>query len=432
MDAFEKVRAIGRAVLDFPDRVKETHPACIEGERLMDAGKHAEAEECFQKAASELKANAAPRARQARVLLRLAQAQHEQKKLADARSSAEAAHEHLSARRKPSGDLAACLDLLGRLDEAGGDADNARKRFREALEIQKKASPIQPALLTERHRRLASSLIAADVEEARTHYKKAIELAEKRLGTGATVTADCLLDLGRFELLHGDKEGGVAALERAIDIHKENSGEVSDEVARSLQFAATACQQAGDLERSVSYYEHALKVRERQLGGSASDFATLLMGLAETHTLLGNDAPAMELLQEAVGKLASTGGERYAAALESLGEVYAGLNRFPEAISCFKKARVIWEKNPQVYAQPLEVNSALLDHAMHYVPPEPGVPGPLFKFGSRTREHPPRLTPQPDTFAATVHAQETGFPFGFSQPSYSQPGFVPPVDRKST
>src|SRR5262245_20617956 len=118
MDAFEKVRAIGRAVLDFPDRIKETHPACVEGERLLEAGNFVEAEACFVKASSALKANAAPRARQARVLLRAAHVQSKQKKIGEAKTTAEAAHELLSAKRKPSVDLSACLELLGCLQEA--------------------------------------------------------------------------------------------------------------------------------------------------------------------------------------------------------------------------------------------------------------------------------------------------------------------------
>ena len=424
MDAFEKVRAIGRAVLEFPERMTVTQPACIEGERLLVLGKFAEAESYFQNAAAELTASAAPRRHQARTLLRVAHAQWKQKKTGEARASAESAHALLTVKPKPSSDLSACLDLLGSLQESEGDTEGARERFRKALEVQKKIFPIQPVLLTQRYRRLALALAKVAPSEAQALHKRAVEIAEQRIGTCAPVTADCLLDLGRFELLYAEKDAGIAAIERAIDINKETSGEISEEVARALQFAASSFQEADDLERAVAYYELALKVRERQLGGNAADFATLLMGFAETHTLLGNDAPAMELLQQAVGKLANIGGERYAAALESLGEVYWGLGHLPDAVSCLKKARAIWENDPKANEDVLKANSALLEQAAQYVPSEAGTAGPLFKPGLRLREQAGRQKIAADAFVPKPQPQDTAFSFGFSQ---STRGLTPRV-----
>jgi tetratricopeptide (TPR) repeat protein len=354
----------------------------------------------------------------------LAHAQWKQKNNEEAQKTAQAAHDLLIVKRKPTPELADCLDLLGLLRESDGDAEGARKKFKEALEVQRKVLPVQPLLLTERHRRLAAALIGGDVPGARTHYKKAVEISEKRLGTRASVTADCLLDLGRFELLHGEKEQGIAAIELAIEIHKETNGETSDEAARALQFAASAFQEAHDLERAVEYYNLALKLRERQLGGSAADFATLLMGLAETHTLLGNDAPAMELLQQAVGKLANRNDGLYAVALENLGEVYAGVNRFPDAIACFKKAKVVWAKDPTGHAQALRANAAFLDQVQPHMPSEGGTGVPLFKYNPRSRQQ-PRQQVAVETFDSQPAGQETGFPFGFSRAASTPTAWVP-------
>jgi tetratricopeptide (TPR) repeat protein len=423
MDAFEKVRAIGRAVLEFPERMKVTHPACIEAERLLVLGKFAEAESYFQNAAAELKAGAAPPRHLARVLLRVAHAQWKQKKTGEAQATVESAHALLTVKPKPSSDLSACLDLLGSLQESEGDMEGARECFRKALEVQKKIFPIQPVLLTQRYRRLAQALAKFTHSEAQALYKRAVEIAEQRIGTCAPVTADCLLDLGRFELLFGEKDAGIAAIERAIDINKETSGEISEEVALALQFAASSFQESNDLERAIAYYELALKVRERQLGGKAADFANLLMGFAETHTLLGNDAPAMELLQQAVGKLANVGGERYAAALESLGEAYWGLGHFPDAVSCLKKARAIWENDPKANEDVLEANSALLEQATQHVPSEAGSAGPLFKPGLRLREQAGRQKIAADAFVPKTQPQDTLF-FGFSQSTH---GLTPRV-----
>ena len=442
MDAFEKVRALGHAMLVFPSIGKETHPDYLEGERLLELKKFAEAEACFAKAIADIRSGAAPRQRQGRVFLALAKAQWQQNNLDGAKEAAESARPLLSVKRRPSVDLAVCLDLLGSIHDNNGkgNAEEAIKLFREALEVQKKVVPFQAVVLTQRYRRLAKALVKVDPVEARTLFTRAVGLAEKRLGTSAPVTAECLLDLGKFQVIsgvqggpsvpEGEREAGIASLERAVDIYREINGETSEEVARALQFAASACQEAGDLDKAVAYYELALKVRERQVGGNASDFATMLMGLAETHSMLGNDVSAMELLQQAVGKLTNAG-EPLAVALETLGEVYTVVNRFEEAVSCFRKARTIWEKDPFPHQDALQANSALLEAALHYARPEAtGGSVPLFRSGAREFG---RRRVLPDALLTGGGQQgavpQAGFPLPAPQPF---PGGFPSTEMPST
>lgn len=392
MDAFEKVRAFGQAMLSGSG--KETLPEWLEGEHLVRTGAFEKAEECFQKALKSLQTTNAPRPRQARMLLALANAQWKQKKFSEARESAQQAQDHLTVKKRPSSDLSACLDMLATFEDKDGNHDRAVTLLREALEVQRKVFPIQAVTLTQRYRRLAKQLEKQDPVESKALYKRAVEVAEKRLGTRVPVTADCLMELGRFQFVCGmknepepseDRDTGLASMELAVEIHREASGETSEELAKGMQFAAAACQEGGDFEKAVSYYERALVVRERQVGGSAADFAQLLMGMAETHTLLGNDAPAMELLQQAVSKLSNNGDDRLATALESLGEVYAGVNRFDEATSCYKKARVIWEKKPDVYQHALQANLILIERVQPQQVVRPADPNAgVFRMGGRS------------------------------------------------
>ena len=440
MDAFDKVRALGHALV-FPRLGKETHPDYVEGERLVDLKKFADAEACFLKAAADVKSGSVPRHRQARVFLALAQAQWQQNKPTDAKENAESARQLLSVKKRPSAELAACLDLLGSVQDnhGKGNAEEAIKLFRDALEVQKKVLPFQAIILTQRYRRLAQALAKVDPVEARTLFIRALDLAEKRLGTSAPVTAECLLDLGKFQVIsgmqggpsipEGERDAGIASLERAVDIHREVNGETSEEVARALQFAASACQEAGDLEKSVAYYERALKVRERQVGGNATDLATLLMGLAESHTMMGNDVPAMELLQQAVGKLANAG-EPLAVALETLGEVYSVVNRFEEAVSCFRKARAIWEKDPIPHQDALQANAAFLEAALHYARPEATGSVPLFRSVARDFG---RRKILPDSLLTAARQQGAMPPAGFPLPAPpASPGGFPATGMPSS
>src|SRR5579862_8482079 len=208
MEAFDKVRALGHALV-FPRLSKETHPDYVEGEKLVDLKKFADAEACFSKAAADVKSGSVPRHRQARIFLALAQVQWHQNKLTDAKENAESARQLLSVKRRPSADLATCLDLLGSIhDNHGkGNAEEAIELFRDALEVQKKVVPFQAIVLTQRYRRLAKALAKGDPVEARTLFVRAVELAEKRLGTCAPVTAECLLELGKFQVICGMQGG---------------------------------------------------------------------------------------------------------------------------------------------------------------------------------------------------------------------------------
>ena len=373
---------MGQAMVDASGRLESSLPDYTEGHRLLELQKFAEAEECFLRVVSDLNSRPGrPRVR-VRVLLALARTQLEQKKIPESRETAESARELLT--NKATSLLSSCLDLRGCIQQEDNDLAGAITFFREALEIQERVYPLEPPTLIERYRHLASALLNADkIGEAKEFVEQALEVAEKRLGTGSPLFADCLIDLGKCQFPLGDKEGGLASMERAVAIHREIAGPTSDQVVWDLQAIGSACQQVGDLERAVHYYEHALKIRERQVGGSAADLALLLMRLSESQALLGNDAPAMELLQSAIGKLAGTSDERLADALERLGELYTRWGRVSDAIPCYQKARVVWEKNPDKYAVALQENSVLLAEVKQYGPGDP-VPVPIFKAGART------------------------------------------------
>jgi tetratricopeptide (TPR) repeat protein len=397
VNGFKRVRLaagrIGHAVWELPDWTSGGDPDYQAGEALLRLGKHAEAERCLLKAAST------PRsvARQVRVLMALAEAQWKLEKLSEARESAESARALLAGRRKPSSELANCLDLLASIAEKEENAEEARRLLREAVEIESKASPLDPVLLTQRYRRLAKAIQNESESEARELVERAVETAERRLGGASTITADCLMDLGQLQVAKGETEIGVASMERAVEIHGKTHGHDSEEVARDLQRLASACHAAGDLERAVHYYQRALAIRERQVGGDTADVAILLMGLADAQSLRGNDTPALELLQQAVSKLSTTGDEHLSWALESLGVSYHGAGRFDDAVSCYRKARALWEKNPKANREILEANALRLEEAMRYAPPEnvPNVPIFVGDWTSSSPSRPSRLSGAP-------------------------------------
>jgi len=337
MNLFTQLRLaatkFGQEVLDLSRCVDSSHPDCERGENLFKFEKFAEAEESFLRAAADMKSRSAPAGVQAGILLALARTQLKLMKVSEARETTQSAYELLKA-QKLSPELSVCLDLQGCIQQLEGDGAGARKLFREALEVQLSLVPLEPVLLLECYERLASALQNAhELSDARDVLTQAAEAAEKHFGAISPALANCLIELGACQFTLGDLQAGIRSTERAIHIHRETTGPMSEQVVQDLQSLAAACQQAGDLDSAVRHYERAISIRERQVGGSPGDVAVLLMRLAETHSLLGNDATVTELLQSAVGKLEFGNDARRDEALDRLSEHYARLGRPTEAVS---------------------------------------------------------------------------------------------------
>ena len=79
MNLFTQLRLaatkFGQEVLDLSRCVDASHPDCEQGENLFKLEKFAEAEECFLRAAADMKSRSAPAAVQVSILLALARTQ---------------------------------------------------------------------------------------------------------------------------------------------------------------------------------------------------------------------------------------------------------------------------------------------------------------------------------------------------------------------
>jgi tetratricopeptide (TPR) repeat protein len=334
----------GQEVIELSRCVDTSHPDCERGENLFKLEKFAEAEESFLRAAADMKSRSAPAGVEAGILLALARTQLKLMKVREARETTQSAYELLKA-QKPSPELSVCLDLRGCIQQLEGNGADAIGLFREALDVQQNLVPVDPVLLLECYERLASALQNDDeLSDARDVFTQAAEAAEKHFGAISPTLATCLIDLGACQFILGDLKAGIRSTERAIDIHREIAGPMSEQVVQDLQSLASACEQAGDLGSAVRYYERAISIRERQVGGSPGDIAVLLMRLAETHSLLGNDAAVTELLQSAVGKLELGNDARHAEALDRLREHYTRQGRQTEAASLHERTSTLGDK----------------------------------------------------------------------------------------
>lgn len=379
MNAFERLKEIanifglsgGESPTSWFD---SSSPFCREAERLLRAGRAAEAEEMFARVLREPQYAAVVRRHHPRILLALATARLRQEKWDEARDAALQARAMLSdSRSKATLEFADCCRLLGQSARGQGRRDEALRYILEgiaAFELQR--SP-KPSDLIERRLEAASLLREMGrTEQAEHQAREAARIAaghmagQKEEGDALIELAQCLAAAGRFE------EARQAG-ERAVEIHRAACGDYSSELAEDYEKLGGICQKQEDYQSAVAYLEKALGVRDRQVGGDTSQLGLLLVALADLYTILGRLAPALELLQQAVGKLGPARDANLADALEKLGAMYVRTGRYEDAADCYRRACDVWAVSPELYADRIAADVRALEEIEPWLP-EPAPP----------------------------------------------------------
>lgn len=357
-------------------------PLCRDAERLLRAGRAAEAEEMFARVLREPQHAAVVRRQHPRILLALATARLQQEKWDEARDAALQARAMLSdSRSRATLEYADCCRLLGQSARGQGNLEEALRYMLEgiaALELQK--AP-RPSDLIERRLEAASLLRQMNrPEEAEQQAREAARVAAARLA-GQKEEGDALLELAQCLAACARFDEAREAGERAVEIHRLACGEFSSEVAEDYEKLGGICQKQQDYQAAAAYLEKALGVRDRQVGGDSSQLGLLLVALADLYTLLGRLAPALELLQQAVGKLGPARDAHLADALEKLGAMYVRTGRYEDAANCYRRACDIWAASPDLYADRIEADVRVLEEIQPWLPEpvprwQPEVSGP--------------------------------------------------------
>ncbi|MBL8231656.1 MAG: tetratricopeptide repeat protein [Bryobacterales bacterium] len=370
MDALGRMklmaRAMRHAVPGFSRSSNGQDADLRRGEALLAHGSYAEAERYLLQL---LDGSGVRKEHQAKLLLSLATARWNLDKRAETRESAIQALERLRD-SQPGPDAIACHELLSKVAFFEDDKDSGIRHLVDALKVQEKIKPIDHAALIERNRTIGASWAEREKwDEALQYQNEALRIAERECGGNHKLTADCQNDCGRTLARAGRPEEARELLEKALETHTAVCDTDSEEAASDLQALALLCQAREDWEGAVKFYEQALKVRERQLGGNAGELASLLMSLGGAHYVLGHYGPAVEHLQQAVGRFEGLRDSRLGTALENLGSVYLLCGRVQDAVANFKKARRLWEASPHGKSEHLDSNQKLFEMASDYMPP---------------------------------------------------------------
>jgi tetratricopeptide (TPR) repeat protein len=446
MKPFDRLRQAAQvfrtALPDKPGWFDTSNPDCLEAERLLEMGQPAEAEALFERAFTDPRQSSRPRRQQARMRIELATSQLRQNKLAEAERNALDAQALLDEPKAGTWiETPDCLDLLGRIAQQRGDLGEAEARLRRSIELLRDRRDTTPTTLAAALRRLGSVLDArGEHDQAIEQFEAAVETARKGCGDRSVEVADALMDLSHVESARGNYPEARQLAEKALAIHRSACGNDSAEAAQDLETMAGYSRTANDLDAACTYLEQAMFVRERQIGGSSSQMAMLLMALADIHSLLGRLAPALELMQQAVGRLTPAKDENFATALEKLGTIYSRTGRQEDAYQCYSKARQVWEQQPNPNQTAIAANSEFLsgmesllpaleqppansepeDSGISVLLPQHSQPQPEFQPSQQFQ--PPRQARPPQPFQLAQQQQQLQQPAAQPSPQFRPAG----------
>lgn len=387
-----------------------SNPVCREAEKLLRAGRAAEAEEIFQKFLAEPRYAPTAKKQLPRILLALATAQVRQEKWDAADQSASRAWALLSEMRyRTTPEYAECCHLRALAAKGRGAPEDALRLYLQAVAALEGQKHPKPQEIVER--RIEISALLREMgrpQEAERMSAEAVRFATETLdgvkhqGDALLEWALCLADCGRYA------EAREAA-EKAAEVHRAACGDHSEELAADYEKLGSICQKQEDLPAAVAYLEKALGIRERQVGGDTSEMALLMVALADLYSLIGRLAPALELLQQAVGKLGPSKDGNLAGALEKLGNVYVRTGRYEDAAGCFQRAFDFWAANPEDYADRILANREAYENLLPWLP-EPA---------------PPAAAPEmPDNGVSVLRATQ---PAGGAGAAAPDPAVLPPM-----
>ena len=188
----------------------------VEGERLLEAGKYAEAESCLASAAEEADRGRESRARRIRLRLNLTEAQRGQGKLAEAEQNAHTALEH-AVQAKDSAVQVLCLNVLGEVLLERGNFAAAANTFEEIIKIDSESRHPDPSVAAGAVRQFGISHHKnGDIEKAVAELEKAVKMHEEVFGQDAFETGNLLGELGAIYAREPQESGGPALPEPGI------------------------------------------------------------------------------------------------------------------------------------------------------------------------------------------------------------------------
>jgi tetratricopeptide (TPR) repeat protein/predicted Ser/Thr protein kinase len=236
-----------------------------------------------------------------------------------------------------------------------GDLLRARAKLEDALTHYQRALAIREEVFGPRHPVVAESLdniggllgAQEELEEALTHHQRALAIREEVFGPRHPVVAESLDDIGRVLRDQGKLVEASMHLQRGLAIREEEFGSGHPDVAVSLVGMGDELRAQGDMEEALIHYQRALAIREEVFGPHHPSVARALSNIGTVLITEGKLEEALTHYQRASVIFEEALGPRHphaAGALANIGSVLRAQGKLADAVTHYQRASVALEK----------------------------------------------------------------------------------------
>lgn len=149
-----------------------------------------------------------------------------------------------------------------------------------------------------------------DVEEARTHNREAIALLEQELGPTHPQLGRALVDGGRYATAAGEREAGVAQVQRGLEIIEATAGPKDPYALGARRTLAADLAALGRLDEALPMMEQTHAQLSQLYGAEHRRTASSGLALAQLYVAANRASDAEPLLRDAVRVLTQLYGAR--------------------------------------------------------------------------------------------------------------------------
>lgn len=248
------------------------------------------------------------------------------------------------------------------------DYTKAVERLVEARRLYERAgrtdTPEYASLVSE----IGSCLTAlGKYADAIPHLELGIAKAAAISGTGSQVHAGAVFSLGNAKFKNGDLRGGIALFQQAADYGRANerAGKPDENYPVYLMSLAALLDQAGEMERSLTYATEAVSIAEKRYGPDHGFAIAALHNLGSLLSHANRYGEAEPVLRRALDERATKAPNNpdTARTMHNLAKLLQKTGRYEEADALYAKAIVIFEAHPDVMS-PQTVGEMQLNRAV--------------------------------------------------------------------
>lgn len=175
--------------------------------------------------------------------------------------------------------------------------------------------------------------------KALDYFNQALTAKKEYQGDVTIDVARTVNNLANIHFSLGNLDEAMELYQEALEIKKRCLGEDSDDVVNTLKNIAQVMVKAGKEQEAVEAYQSIVKIRQERYGHNHVSVAETLASMGDVYIKLGELDVAMTYFEQSINiqKSQEDGGTSDERILENLGSIYGKLGQWQKAESTFQE-----------------------------------------------------------------------------------------------